>query len=219
MDPSRPSRSALAAAALTAAAVAAPPVVMTAPAHAVGGSPVVKACVKKKTGAVRLVSSKKKCRPGERFRTWNVSGPTGPTGPTGPAGPAGPAGPSHTYWAKGGTAVVDLTNVPTSLASVVVPAGHYVITANTYLFESAGPGPVQLSFCRLLANGSEADPDVLGGAMFPAAPAGVQPVPLSLTYTASVSTALSLTCNTAFPGQTAKSQFATLSATRVGAVN
>ena len=59
---------------------------------------VVKACVLKKKkdgrpkGSVRVVKSKKACKRGERFVTWNTPGPTGPTGARGPAGPSGPVG-------------------------------------------------------------------------------------------------------------------------------
>ena len=49
----------------------------------------VKACAKKKGGALRLG---KKCRKGERRVTWAVVGPSGLTGPTGPAGGRGAAG-------------------------------------------------------------------------------------------------------------------------------
>jgi len=49
----------------------------------------VKACAKKKGGALRLG---KKCREGERRVTWAVKGPSGLTGPTGPAGARGAAG-------------------------------------------------------------------------------------------------------------------------------
>jgi hypothetical protein len=49
----------------------------------------VKACAKKKGGALRLG---KKCRKGERRVTWAVQGPRGLTGPSGPSGPAGARG-------------------------------------------------------------------------------------------------------------------------------
>ena len=46
----------------------------------------VKACAKKKGGALRLG----KCRKGERRVTWAAKGPSGRTGPTGPRGPGAP---------------------------------------------------------------------------------------------------------------------------------
>ena len=49
----------------------------------------VKACAKKKGGALRLA---KKCRKGERRVTWATRGPAGLTGPAGPQGAPGVAG-------------------------------------------------------------------------------------------------------------------------------
>lgn len=49
----------------------------------------VKACAKKKGGALRLG---KKCRKGERRVTWAMRGPTGLAGPAGPQGAPGVAG-------------------------------------------------------------------------------------------------------------------------------
>ena len=49
----------------------------------------VKACAKKKGGALRLA---KRCRKGERRVTWAMRGPTGVTGPAGPQGAPGVAG-------------------------------------------------------------------------------------------------------------------------------
>jgi hypothetical protein len=58
----------------------------------------VKACAKKKGGALRL---SKKCRKGERRVTWAVKGPSGLTGPTGPDGPAGARGVAGPVGAPG----------------------------------------------------------------------------------------------------------------------
>jgi hypothetical protein len=82
---------------------------------------VINACVKKKSGLVRVVGSPGGCRKGESRLAWNVQGPAGPrgasgaagatglAGPAGPAGPAGlagsvgPAGPAGPAGAKGDT--------------------------------------------------------------------------------------------------------------------
>jgi hypothetical protein len=50
------------------------------------------ACLKTRTGALRVVSAGKHCRRGESKVTWNQQGPVGATGPTGPTGVAGPTG-------------------------------------------------------------------------------------------------------------------------------
>jgi hypothetical protein len=58
----------------------------------------VKACAKKKGGALRVG---KKCRKGERRVTWAVKGQRGLTGPTGPGGPAGARGAAGAPGANG----------------------------------------------------------------------------------------------------------------------
>jgi len=66
------------------------------------GSPTpkkVKACAKKKGGALRL--SKKKCRRGERRVTWAAKGPQGPAGVPGQAGTPGTNGANGTNGADG----------------------------------------------------------------------------------------------------------------------
>ena len=49
------------------------------------GARILRACVNKRTGEMRLVK-KGKCRRGERIITWSSTGPQGPAGPTGPRG-------------------------------------------------------------------------------------------------------------------------------------
>ena len=52
----------------------------------------VKACVKKSTGELRILSGKKKkCKKGWKKVSWNQTGATGPTGPVGPTGAQGPS--------------------------------------------------------------------------------------------------------------------------------
>jgi hypothetical protein len=50
------------------------------------------ACVSKKTGSMRIVSAKAKCKRGEHKLSWNASGPAGVPGATGAAGSPGAAG-------------------------------------------------------------------------------------------------------------------------------
>ena len=55
---------------------------------------VIDACVVKKTGALRIVSSTTSCKTKtETLLTWNISGSSGPQGPQGPIGPQGGVGP------------------------------------------------------------------------------------------------------------------------------
>ncbi|MEI2644219.1 MAG: hypothetical protein V9G10_18445 [Candidatus Nanopelagicales bacterium] len=48
----------------------------------------VKACVKKKSGEVRILTKKKKCKAGWKKISWNQKGATGNPGPQGNQGPA-----------------------------------------------------------------------------------------------------------------------------------
>src|SRR5688572_16714116 len=63
-----------------------------------GSGGVIHACLVGNQGLVRVVSSPRDCRRGERRLSWNIegtpgaAGPAGATGPEGPAGPGGPAG-------------------------------------------------------------------------------------------------------------------------------
>lgn len=187
-----------------------------APSAAAGSTTVVKACAKKKTGELRLVKSRKKCTRKERFVTWSV---TGPQGAQGPAGAPGTPGPSHTYWASSGGAPTGLTNTPTTVVSTTVPAGKYLVQANTFLFQPTGIVPL-LGTCRLLADGTAIDADLVGAALFdPTAPDTALAAPLTVTLSAAAATTVAYSCSAVRPGNTLQSQFATLSLVEVGALN
>src|SRR3954453_13294640 len=75
-------------------------------AHPSGRKPssaVIYACVKKKTGLVRIVAASASCRPGESSVAWNAPGARGADGAAGAAGPQGPAGPAGAAGGKGDT--------------------------------------------------------------------------------------------------------------------
>jgi hypothetical protein len=122
------------------------------------GSPTpkkVKACAKKKGGALRL--SKKKCRRGERRVTWAAKGPQGPAGVPGQAGTPGSNGTNGTDGAGGtdgtstgetffatqgfgsnfGFAGCDSTPVGPSI-TVDVPSGSYVQVMASATMQRAG---------------------------------------------------------------------------------
>jgi hypothetical protein len=88
----------------------------------------INACVKKKSGLVRVVGSAGGCRKGESRLTWNVQGPAGPRGASGaageigPAGPAGPVGPAGPPGAKGDTGARGATG-PAGAAGLAGPQG------------------------------------------------------------------------------------------------
>jgi len=64
-------------------------------------SALINACVKKKSGSVRVVAASSSCKKGESALAWNRQGPAGSRGVNGSAGPAGPAGPAGVAGAKG----------------------------------------------------------------------------------------------------------------------
>jgi hypothetical protein len=66
-------------------------------------SAVIHACVKKKTGLVRIVAASAACRRGEAAMAWNAQGAPGPNGAAGAAGPQGPAGTAGAAGPKGAT--------------------------------------------------------------------------------------------------------------------
>jgi hypothetical protein len=62
---------------------------------------IIRACVLRTTGALRIIDANKSCSPNERAIEWGQIGPAGPAGPTGLAGPAGPVGPAGPQGAQG----------------------------------------------------------------------------------------------------------------------
>jgi hypothetical protein len=91
-------------------------------------SAVIYACVKKKTGLVRIVTASATCRRGETSMAWNAQGARGPSGATGaagaagPQGPAGPAGPAGAAGAKGDAGARGATG-PAGAQGPAGPAG------------------------------------------------------------------------------------------------
>jgi hypothetical protein len=65
---------------------------------ATSSSPIIRACAKKKTGALRLAS---KCHRNERGLTWNITGPIGAQGPRGFNGKQGAGGTQGIAGAQG----------------------------------------------------------------------------------------------------------------------
>ena len=66
-------------------------------------STTIKACYSKKTGELRVLKAKKRCRKSERALRWNKKGRRGARGATGPPGPAGATGAKGEAGAAGAT--------------------------------------------------------------------------------------------------------------------
>ena len=88
-------------------------------------SAVIHACVKKKTGQVRIVTASAVCRRDESSVAWNgqgARGPEGTAGQQGPAGPAGAAGPKGDAGAAGAAGAQGPAG-PAGPAGLTGPAG------------------------------------------------------------------------------------------------
>ena len=85
----------------------------------------IRACLNKKTGAVRVVSSKAKCKKSEKTLSWNSEGPAGKNGLSGNNGLNGASGSNGTNGTNG-TNGQDLTS-HTPLPSGQSESGFYAV--------------------------------------------------------------------------------------------
>lgn len=96
------------------------------------------ACVKKGSGATRIVSSSASCRRGERRVSLGRRGPQGRRGPggvPGPQGPAGPAGPSATSTI--GLKAVERSQLPACSTAAAAPTCQEALARSVVLFQNA----------------------------------------------------------------------------------
>jgi hypothetical protein len=106
------------------------------PALALSGAvPVVfHACVTNRTGAIRIVSASTRCAAGQHKIFWNQAGPRGPRGPKGPPGPVA------AFEKQVVVSVVLNSSTETTVASLNLPAGKFVISAASLAgFSSTAP--------------------------------------------------------------------------------
>jgi hypothetical protein len=130
-------------------------------------------CYTKSGGSLRVVDATvTNCKSTETSLDWNVKGQQGPQGAQGPQGPAGPqggpgpqgqqgpAGPqgatgasglSHAYTASTTFVPVALDPAYSTVATIAnVPAGTYLVWAQTWIYDSSNGG----GKCRIAVNGS-----------------------------------------------------------------
>jgi len=111
-------------------------------------SGVVSACYKTVAAsgshAVVLENTGHTCPSGYTQVTWNQKGQTGPQGP---AGPQGPRGPSAGFTASTDGVVLANGTTDTSVVSLTLPAGSYIVQAKLVPFISSG---VDSMHCDLL---------------------------------------------------------------------
>jgi hypothetical protein len=122
------------------------------------GAATIHTCVSKKSGAMRIVSARAKCRGGERKLSWNSSGAAGPAGPGGASGAPGAAGKQGADGvgvdftsSKTNTEPVSLKlEVETVIVSKTLPAGSYFVTASSaILAQEAGKAVVSAVSCGI----------------------------------------------------------------------
>lgn len=101
-------------------------------------TPTIKACAAKKTGDLRMITGKAKCKKSENPVSWGTKGSTGARGPAGPAG--APAIPTVTevnnysqgwvniYVAAGGYETVSLVQSP------LLAPGDYLVFSNLTMY-------------------------------------------------------------------------------------
>jgi hypothetical protein len=98
---------------------------------AVAASGEITACAHKTSGKMRLLKSGKKCKRTEKALTWNQTGPAGPTGATGATGaPGAPGLSSSVAYQATSMAVVPLGTAKTSVISLPLAGGMYVVNAS-----------------------------------------------------------------------------------------
>jgi len=201
-----------------------------------GPDGVFHACIDQTNGDVRLSDpTVSGCRTDESSTTWNQVGPQGPAGPQGPVGPqgaAGPAGPQGPQGAQGpqgpqgpagpagstnawvGRAgFAHITNDGVIIDRVTVPAGSYVITAKTGIFNEDGDD--QDAHC-VLSTGDVQEVRIAGSGG-----ADVGEMTLMDSATFSTTTTITLTCYSfnAVVGDTSAGGGSVIIAIQVGTVN
>jgi hypothetical protein len=154
-------------------------------------APSAAVCVKK-SGVVRFVTAKTKCRKGER--RMSLQGKSGQAGPQGPAGPAGPAGATGAPGAQGNPGLVFLAGptgtftptlgVTTLVSFTLSKPGRVLIAGSANASLICSPGSPQIGW---VLSGSSSTAPVDGSQVTP--PSGAHRVPLTgVTTTLSAGT-------------------------------
>jgi hypothetical protein len=114
-----------------------------------------------KSGAMRLVSAKTKCKHGERKVSWNAAGPDGAQGAPGSPGVAGSPGAAGADGANGvgadyatdsfGPTLLSESEKGEVIVAKTIPAGSYLASATTTIGAGKGKGPVMMMIlCELI---------------------------------------------------------------------
>jgi hypothetical protein len=108
-------------------------------------TPTIKACAAKKTGDLRMITGKAKCKKSEKLVSWGIKGPTGSRGIAGARGPAGaPAIPNVTVVddTEDGWTSISVGAQPWETVSLMqsepLAAGNYLVLANIEIYTASG---------------------------------------------------------------------------------
>ncbi|MGP0101927.1 MAG: hypothetical protein ACLPUT_09975 [Solirubrobacteraceae bacterium] len=128
-------------------------------APAAGAATTIYACVSKKSGAMRIVSAKAKCRHGERKLSWSSTGPAGPAGAPGAPGAAGVPGANgvgadYSSFSFGPDAL-GASETGDIVVSKTIPAGTYFVSGKTVVGGLKGKSAVfVVVICELVDSSS-----------------------------------------------------------------
>jgi hypothetical protein len=153
-----------------------------------GSAETVRACASKKTGALRLLRARQRCRSAETPVSWNargLRGPAGARGAAGPAGAAGAAGPQGAPGAPGATGaqgpaglgkgyvgpdppdpiadIGDGASGGSRVASISLPGGPHVLLARVVFTTGVSGGFVNCEFRRVPGGQRVGDVHSIGG--------------------------------------------------------
>jgi hypothetical protein len=141
-----------------AALVATIALLVPAAASAVGATTIY-ACVNKKSGAMRIVSAKAKCKRTERKLSWGATGPAGLPGKEGKQGATGAPGSNGVgidYASSSfGPNVLPGGETGEIVVSETIPAGSYFVSAKTIIGGSEAKSAVFVAtICELVDSAS-----------------------------------------------------------------
>jgi hypothetical protein len=119
------------------------------------GTTTIYACVSKKSGAMRIVSAKAKCKREEHKLSWGSTGPAGPAGAAGATGAVGAPGTNGAGvdFASENAGPVSLVEGEKGAVVVAetIPAGSYFASAKTVILASKGKSGVSVGVvCELV---------------------------------------------------------------------
>jgi hypothetical protein len=112
-------------------------------------NPIIRGCVNRASGELKIISERGECAGNRVLLEWNQTGSSGPAGPPGPPGASGPAGPGSAAFAVQSRSVV---NLPPSYASILeldVPEGDYVVSAAVVVHNFSFPSETLAVNCFL----------------------------------------------------------------------